>query len=203
MIIYPLLPAELDDVTLSRQIKALAQCLCNVHAWAEFHKPNGKALKDTDIPLMPKNADCEYSKYARTCAANYDFMAKLGLACCIEYGLRFGKITGILENGSLLYESFKQHKLRSVIEWADKNQLSLPIFHQHFNKDCVDICGKISTPFPLVMPDKYQVVIADGKQPYTYDTEESYRNYYRAKLEKGLTPVWTRRPQPSWLGDLK
>jgi hypothetical protein len=225
MIIYPLPPAELDDRTLEKQIKAIAQVLCNVHYYAHV-ETNVK-----DIPLEQNyGAYLAFTNWAGKCLANYNELVRMGVACIQECYFRWNE--PIPENTS--------YKYAEVIEWAKQTK---PALEEHGTK-VVDVNGSPrflampkneTTPFPLVMPDKYK------RYPLGVDTfnkaiEESYRNYYRAKLQKPrkikckecdgfwtlvfnnedydkncprceakgyikkqITPKWTRRETPEYL----
>jgi hypothetical protein len=139
MIIYPLPPQELDDVTLSRQIKNVAQVLCNVHHkiiandFAFFDKE--AILKSNKAPIgIIRYPNSGFNKWAATCRANYLKLVEMGIAACEEYTFRFSKRgednkwkdAGWIDFSIPYYEELKQHKLQAVIEWAASNIPSLP-----------------------------------------------------------------------------
>lgn len=260
MIIYPLPPEEFDDKTLKKQIKAIAQVLCNVHHKfvikkyenmdvQEFFQSCGveAPLKDhRKIPL----AFCadkfrEYSQWASTCRANYLKLVDMGMACCEEYKYRLSEplINMYGDAGKI-----KHYKLQPVIEWARDN---VPNLTNYVGVKAGDKLGNFtvprsgkgyspshSTPFPLVMPQLYYCYTIPKKEIEGksfelelrwLDIEESYRNYYCAKLKKKqecsncegtgyvyingncedqcykcdstgiILPKWTRREKPDWL----
>jgi hypothetical protein len=198
MVIYPLPPKELDDKTLSQQVKAIAQVLCNAHH---------RMLRKVDnIPLPPKNIEkCNYSLWVNQCLANYKKLVEVGLACCEEYTFRFSergqdnkwKDAGWIDFSIPYYKEIKQPKLQPVIEWARDNVPDLPHYYApNKGKICCgtnweyNLCGHTieETPFPLVMPEEYiKYECYEHKtciNSKTIDIIESCRNYYRAKLQK-------------------
>jgi uncharacterized protein involved in tolerance to divalent cations len=204
MTIYPLYPlpsGELDDKTLDKQIKAITQVLFNVHHLATV--PEDAAT--WGLPWA------KYQKWALECLANYKRLVNTGLACCNEYVWRFSDFEWEDrikkdQEGNYLYEysqivgtnELKEHELQPVIKWMRDNVPDLPL-HPMIKKD-IYASAETTTPFPLVMPKKYYVYETDyaGKIVNT-DVIESYRNYYRAQLNKlKNTPIWTRREKPEW-----
>jgi hypothetical protein len=203
MTIYPLPPAELDDKTLETQIKAIAQVLCNVH-----HKPIAGLINQSIfdkrtklelfeqaklIPLRETSLDLTnaYVTWALECRANYNELVKMGLACCDEYTWRSSAPYCI---GDTIFAKNKTfYKYRSVIEWARDNVPELPEkfvkpLQETLKEGYVDLGIDIpSTPFPLVMPDEY-IVGYDLPRDPNYErmkfTIESYRDYYKARLQK-------------------
>lgn len=191
MIIYPLPASELDDRTLSKQIENIAYTLCNVHRmfWPE------QITKDIPLPYKGIRSITPYTQWARECAANYDYLVKLGLECCIEYMDRFSELEDDKETTAHI-KIPKLHKLESVIKWADENRPDLPLQMNSptgkalwfgFNDESMEGVIGDTTPFPLVMPEKYlSRTIYDVQNPLHLITDEveSYRNYYRSRLEK-------------------
>jgi hypothetical protein len=202
---------------LEKQIKAIAQTLCNVHH--DINQLNGTYESHHHlIPMIGKDNKFYYNwtKWARECVANYKWLVNLGMHCCIEL---------ILHRGIL-----KCKKYQLAIDWASSNAPDLPEF-------IIKDQGKVNcfgekfeyksyneqSPFPTVMPKKYQ------NRPYeNYGKEdpviESYRSYYQHKLQQRtnciacnntrkstcsdcencfscieIMPKWTRREKPEWL----
>jgi hypothetical protein len=182
MTIYPLPPQELDDKTLSRQIKNIAQALCNVH-WLQLDCDIAKGIDINYIciPLDENNRDNLFTQWASTCLAKYLKLVEMGMDACNEWIFRF------INKGKV----YNPHKLQSVIEWARDNVPELPcnqtdysLPSDSFIYDVYQIPG-YTTPFPLVMPDKYKNRPFE-KYSKEYPIIESYRNYYRARLNRRL-----------------
>ena len=194
--IYPFPLAEIDDKTLKKQIKAIAQVLCNVH-----HLENECSKKiDDNIPLSrSKNYKniLKWSQWARECVANYNKLVEMGLASCAENDYRH-KLKLKIE--------YKPHKMFSVILWARDNVPNLIILDKW---GTVTLNGR-PTPFPLVTPKKFRFRCPCGNCDI-----RSYRNYYRHKLQQKIKKLypnlkekvyprlagieWTRREKPEWL----
>lgn len=200
MTIYPLPPSELDDSTLDKNIKAIAQVLCNVH------HTHG------DIPSIPLNPEYEdgYADWARTCEANYLKLVEMGEELCIEYSYRnkcscvvggdYGMDGHWTECNGCNGNGRHPHKLGSVIEWCKGN---VPELRGCRGKSaCTPDCNPDScywdenpTPFPLCIPKKHIIYDNDIYEPTApFVIEESYRNYYKSKLSKDAK--FTRRERP-------
>ncbi len=186
----------LDDIALDKQIREIAQTLCNVHWFLEpdpfqkvrdkYHIPSGS---HTDFNLP-------WNQWARNCHANYMQLVDMGLACCEEYKHRFSDVEKKFvsqTNSYVLTGTWKKHKLQPVIAWARDHIPELP---DNYKKDIVivEINGikqKVLSPtlkqemtyFPINIPAKYWVV--DDPFPVC-DLVASHRKYYQAKLKKGL-----------------
>lgn len=229
MIIYPLPPAELDDKTLNQQIKAIAQTLCNVHHEVDGLRITLKQIPLSPERVVKHGKGIElswdnYTSWASECLANYKHLVDMGLACCSEYIYRYSDIkcpSCHKEHSDKFFDITKpnmpcencgqfagstelvRHEYESVIEFARDNVPDLPD-----KLDCVglpvidtdpDYCP--TTPFPLVMPEKYYKYTSfefTKNETFAHiDIEESYRNYYRDNLSHVAT--WTRREKPEWL----
>lgn len=136
-------PAEcakmLDDISLSKQIRAVARTLCDVHHY--YMIDNCQTFDDVSnrdrnsIPI-PKTfygtVLTGWLDWGYTCRANYLQLVEMGLACCEEWQYRFSnsKITTTykLKTGekSEKVEYDFRHKYQSVIEWANDNIPNLP-----------------------------------------------------------------------------
>ncbi len=199
----------LDDRSLDKQIKAIAQTLCSVH-WShakEAYLPNCNGDTEykfnTDrIPLNPKNFTDEFTQWTGTCRANYSKLVDMGIEACKEAEYRY------------MHKSYfgkpLKHKLQPVIEWCKSN--------------CPELPDSSITSFPITIPVDYWV----AEDPFPVcDLVASHKKYYRAKLppenltctyknfcpnaKNGLhnniphsyrnpkAPTWTRRPIPCWL----
>lgn len=228
----------LDDKSLDKQIKAIANLLCFVHSYKEFIKHDTKFdLYHKDIPLKPLRINLDWQYWARECKQNYKFLVQLGLACCREWFYRgrddyWDKEYPYNFDSKIEYENRypslywpKFHYRQSVIEWARDNVPSLPLLAEYQKSPHTRVYTVHETPFPLVMPRKYATLaIFNPDNFYTSDHIDNivytYRNYYKAKLEKmeekawccndcicvyssgydtSLLPKWTRRKKPDWL----
>lgn len=214
MIIYPLPPQELDDKTLDKQIKAIAQVLCNVH--------HMKDTKDIPIQLHKTVKTNDVLNWLLECLANYLKLIDIGLACCDEWCYRNSPDAEFVHGGTELHlhridsGGFKRHKLEHIIKWARDNVPDLPnnLQTKVAEKDGVSWLynEQQTTPFPLVMPDEYHIYNMNSvykikdecldlesrkDNNLQVNTVESYRNYYQAKLPKDAQ--WTRREKPNWL----
>lgn len=76
---------SLDDKSLNKMIKDIAQVLCNVHRKIEFDK---HYMYVTNIPLKPTDWDSKWSQWARECRANYLYLVDLLETCLGEYSFR-------------------------------------------------------------------------------------------------------------------
>lgn len=135
----------LDDKSLDKQIKAIANVLCEVH----YELQMLGLEKDTYIPSF-KNPTrtsiwCEWASKYR---ANYSFLVNL-LDACLE---------------ELLYRSevddsfYFYNKNRLIYEWARDNRSVLP--------------DHLKTPFPLVIPKKFvdsnDSIVTSYRRAYAY-----------------------------------
>lgn len=194
MIIYPLPSEELDDVTLDKNIKAIAQVLANVH-----HAVDGLRITLKQIPLAPERivkhgkgielSWDNYTNWASTRSANYLKLVDMGLACIKEHCYRFERHAAI----------YGDEKYFEAVHWARDNVPQFPNYH-YDNAEWPPEAA-LATPFPLCVPDEYKSerIYQSGEREITLeiDIAESYRNYYRAKLPKDAK--WTRREKPEWI----
>jgi hypothetical protein len=232
MTIYPLPPQELDDATLSRQIKNIAQVLCGAHYnLCKIDNCNHHHLDFSIHDLQIQNI---FTEWASTCRANYLKLVEMGMDCCFEYLFR--------KTWSINFEEAQKnkHKLQSVIEWAKLNVPDLPKIN---TKVLIAEKSKVipryeirefCTHYPLAIPKKYYISSLPGCEKHIQRDRcviESYRNYYSARLKKrikckecagtgiSLTDEfpcnncnaegyhqknlnWTRRKKPEWINDL-
>jgi len=217
----------LDDKSLNKMIKDIAQVLCNVHEERlnkafkiineakiaedeelrknmSFYQMEQLIKYDEDIPLQYKTNKflLEWSLWARKCKANYLYLVELGVTLCDEHACRF-------------YKKEKPHKIikyESTIAWAKDNIPDLP---SCINKEkcCTPECRKTSCfwdretrPVPLIMPKKYYSIYSkqytrwnSGKS--LHDIVSLYRNYYQAKLRQkpACFIKYTNRTKPEWI----
>lgn len=221
MIIYPLPPQELDDATLSRQIKNIAQYLINAHVLIldgqfELTKDNFICNKINSLQMGYKPS--KYNDWVIECRANYLKLVEMGINCCVEYNMRFNDYKEWMKwkcEDEDTPHCTNHHKLEHVIFWARDNVPDLPQKLTSFVKHEWD--GKLPSPkpiyqdtlFPLVMPKKYLTYgpekLIGGPRVTAMNIEivnvmQSYRNHYRAKLKKDAK--FTRREKPEWIDDL-
>lgn len=202
----------LDDKSLDWMIKDIANVFKIVHGKIEFIS---SGIND-------------WSKWARQCVANYEYLVSLGMELCIEYQYRFGKSCWYCDEGyddedctclPLNGHHKDAHKKQLVIEWARDNIPDLPTWI--ITKGISNVYDP--TPFPIVIPKKY-LIMRLNSSPYGYDPQpialESYRKYFEYKVYKkvlgtaslledtvpkiftydaGKLPKWTHREKPDWL----
>lgn len=199
----------LDDKSLDRQIKDIAQVLCNTHWMQKVDKNTFK------IPLLFKNQEkCEWSRWVRECKANYLWMVDLGISLMHEYMYRKKPVVcGHYVVHAIIYRIHNNHE---VIYWARDNTPDLP---DHL---LLTLPAKPAnpTPIPPVMPKKYMITRPRQHWPVRtnmtaqlfpimeIDVFESYRNYYKSKWHIAELAYlrddkkqwsWTRREKPEFL----
>lgn len=199
----------LDDTQLDKQIRAIAKIL---------NQFNG---------FMKYELDDEWSKWVRTCRANYLKLVEIGVACCREWIFRFSddefeRVENIDNIHKAYLHLYNPHKLQPVIEFARDNVPELPTDNEE--PDGYACTFHNGTPIPAAIPKKFITC---------YFVEEaiilSYIAYYRALLQKrikiktskrcfkhdcciyaekgycirqNIMPLWTRRSIPDFLADL-
>lgn len=207
MIIYPLPPEELDDKTLSQQIKEIAQTLCNVHHCYAINFEISATIPLKRIETRKRTINSyKFVDWARTCAANYDQLVKMGLACCGEYNYRFEEIKYDELTRNISHIKINEHKLRHIIEWTRDNMPDLPVrinSKYKIEDGCINletrVDKEVTTPFPLVMPDEFieNAKITDPERwGHVSNVVYAYRRYYCSVLPKDAK--WTRREKPEW-----
>lgn len=223
-------PAEcakmLDDRSLERMIKSIAQTLLNVHWY-----PHRNAVESyIDIPGIYKEVHVEWTQWARSCSANYRYLVRLGIACCREFHYRNSEKCDEekVYNGDDNCGAW--HKMRGVFDWARDNEPDLPEVENTNNPHIVR-CMFTGTPLPLVMPKKYIYACPCCQRTRIVEcVVKSYRNFYLSKIRKlyekcsncnntcfdencytcGMqdiadnlnAPTWTKRERPEFLEDL-
>ncbi len=172
----------LDDKSLDKMIKDIAQALCNVSISLRIDKALSRdnyALSDTPLDYSLDKKILAWKEWARECEANYLYLVELGMQCGHEINSRGP------QNNKKTYNALKG------IVWARDNVPDLPIKCPSYNKGM--------TEFPAAKPKYLRA-----------DTIRTYRNYYKSKLykeeknsiyitNKGLHAVWTERNKPEWL----
>ncbi len=190
----------LDDRSLERMIKDIAQVLCNVH-WET--KPCLNCDKgneycectcmDNDKAPLKYTKECEWSHWARESKANYEWLVGLLLRLKFEYQYRFNKA----------------HPMLNMISWARDNVPDLPEYeieqvgYDSYGETVTETRELYSTPFPLVMPKRHitiRSISRQGTPDYPEHIIESYRNYYQAKLKAPISFYkWTNQQKPDWI----
>lgn len=167
----PKLCAEmLDNVSLNKMVKMIAQVLCNVHC----------VLYPENNPLLKPVKDCDWLRWARKCKANYLWLIELELKLIDEKDYR--------AKGNFRFKS--QYKSYNGIFFARDNIPDLPRAGKHENGSQTRyILNGDCTPLLLVMPKKYicwMDQISDEGYGYSPNPNiiESYRNWYQAKLKQ-------------------
>ena len=215
----------LDDKSLDKQIKDIAQVLCNVHeeriAKANKIIENAKQGGNTELqrnmsfylmeqlikydidpPLKYKTNKklLLWSKWARTCKANYLYLVEYGLVCVFEWEHRHDEK---FDNIGWRKQSINKHL--KVLRWARNNVPDLPVKNEKISIP-LQLTGtggfgyfprKVSyetTQFPLVIPKKYIVAKFDPKDFDKNGHDQSltiqfYRNYYQDKLKQYFTKL--------------
>lgn len=200
----PTLSAQyLDDKSLDKQIKDIAQVLYIVHGRIKFIS----AGIDT------------WSKWTSQCKANYLWMVRYGIECTNEFSYRFKKYAVFdLGNEKVKYPyDGSYHKYHNIIMWARDNMPELPRIHADgaicADRECKEDCP--ATPFPLLMPKRYIDFVSSNMN----HAIPSYRTYYQAKLRQRIQRCpgcmheqqhgipdpycdnvrWTKRSQPEWV----
>lgn len=212
----------LDDKSLDKMIKDIAQVLCNVHC--DVTKLSEKEFFETYEPNMPLKGKYpkheKWSQWTRECKANYLYLVELAETCSRELNYRFEGLTE------------KQIRIEKILIWAIDNVPDLPknyILREN-NFEAILKCDYIEsiTPLPLVTPKKYIAQwmkdndldigrISNTKSGWNNGSVQSYRNYFQAKLKKILDKKsyrkgdirneylkdqlfsWTRRQRPDWV----
>jgi hypothetical protein len=190
----------LDDKQLNKQIKEIAQVLCNVHWMIRVPCPvcdvgdaedGCTCLPINNLegkPLAPKLNNFEWdewSQWARECIANYKWLVEFGWRCLEEYWYRHisPNLTVLIDEKTRTFIN-RWEKYRQIILWSKINKPDL--------LECAEI-----TLLPVDVPEKYKFVGQVMK--YEYYVIHSYRDYYIAKLKKSKT--WTKRKWPDFLCD--
>lgn len=220
----PAICAEyLDDKSLNRMIKYIAQVLCNVHWMQPIDSLN------QNIPLMPKkNNECKWTQWAKEYKANYNYLVFLGLQLCCEYDYRFFKVKESKKIGDHNLIFGYGHKYYNIIDWCEENIPDLPTRDHEIGCGCSECDNgfrKNITPLPLVMPKKYQmgtIEISTTNQTINDSHNRwsilAYRNYYQYKYAKSWQGhhcvsmsgesyyaegksnfKWTKRQPPEWI----
>lgn len=202
----------LVDKDLDKQIKTLAQVLCQIHY--QYIDYNAETLGHAQvlagqIPIYDRtvfdNRRNEYSDWGYKCLANYMLLVEIGLECGNEYTYRFTQDKEVSAYSALT--KWKKHKLQPVIDWARDNVPSLPIEVKEYSdvlkRDCYI---PMPTPFPLCVRKEHIKRDYHPAYPNLHNDDykspiniiESYRNYYRSRFGDKI-PAYTRREAPDWL----
>lgn len=179
----------LDDRSLGRMIKAIAQVLCNAHHEQSDYIDDPDYF-DTNIPLewdgfiLKKTKNSEWSQWARQCRANYLYLVELALSLCRENVERFTNWVTIHDLDCETKDPREFYKKQLTIEWARDNVPDLPRVpwqvcestRKGFGKTIVGkdveirtshipdaMSSETITPLPLFMPKKYVKYEFDDK----------------------------------------
>lgn len=179
----------LDDKSLDKMIKNIAQILCNVH-----YRQSVDSETYINIPLKPGKAEgweftCKWTKWGSECKANYEYLHKLGWQCLKEKVHRFGC--------DREWENY-----RNIVLWAQDNVPDLPLYKKLLSNSS-------HTPFPLVMPKKYQTFYKNAHEDFPNQNWHivAFRDYYKEKLNryrKGDLKIstWTRQEIPYFIKEI-
>jgi hypothetical protein len=200
----------LDDKSLSKMIKSIAQVLLSSHVVNDdgglsiFNPPciDLNIMKD----ICEKHIHSKWGVWVKLCIANYRYLVELGAALCVEFLYR--KYcddclnTGIIDDIGYLCpyckgKCMRPNKYHNIIDWCSENEPDLPnkegglTFKEYFkDHTCLPSCdgargyyaGEMS-PFPLVMPNRF-ITEFDQQPDFVSSDILSYRNYYKHLLEK-------------------
>ena len=191
----------LDDKSLDKMIKTIAQTLYNVHyfplAEQNEHYKISQLIKETGKMYSKRSKAIKYQKtaglmlddkwtqWALQCKANNRYLIRLGIDCCREYHCRYADKCDME-----LYHCGAWHKMRDVIDWDGVNTPNLQYYFEtkstkeywYFEPSDNSIKESDKTPFPLLMPKKYIPAIS---QDIPIEIR-AYRNYYSFKLNKKM-----------------
>lgn len=193
-----LIAQALDDRSLSRMIKKIAQALCQVHfQWIDYHAHTiGDANHlAANIPIQDKvifdgrrNA---WADFGYKFSANYRYLCDLGMECCKEWSYRNYK-TEYDDKEEIMVCNWPYpgppHKHQHIIEWCSQNQPDL------------------SLEIPKENPYALATTISFYREKYQHKLNKglrraiTYRDVYGKKvISKPIIPKWSRREKPSWL----
>lgn len=189
----------LDDTSLEKQIKDIADVLC----WSHENRDTlrDQYLNSTIFVELPKSKYIDqWWQWARECKANYMWLVKYGKHCSAELMKR-------LSMGGCKTSL----KYMDAIDWARDNVPDLPEAQNYGYIGSFNI-----TELPLIIPKKYYII----PNKIDIDLKASYRNYYQAKLKQKIERFensnraehyriagvpcryefyWTNRQRPEWI----
>lgn len=173
----------LDDKSLDKQIKTIAQVLCNVHWYRAAWEREGIV-----IPLQPDIRHEGWTHWGEARKGSYLWLAFYLTINLVEYEHRFISCNDVGLEGCSNYKK----KYATLAKWAINNLPNLPEQRRKIDN------------LPLIMPKKY-ITDCDVLHECYCDCPllvDSYRKYYKAKLSKKplCFDQWTRREKPEWLG---
>lgn len=189
----------LDDKSLDKQIKDIAQVLCNVHWTFKWESKRFNVIAFFTEKGKNKTLD-QWIGWALECKANYLYLVELGLACVFEWEHRHDEK---FDNIGWRKQPINKHL--KVLRWARDNVPDLPVKNEKISIP-LQLTGtggfgyfprKVSyetTQFPLVIPKKYIVAKFDPKDFDKNGHDQSltiqfYRNYYQDKLKQYFTKL--------------
>lgn len=209
----------LDDITLDKVIRNVAQVLCDVHHYdREPYTPHcakvcgdcvhSECILRRFVPMPYKETKdlFKWVIWAIECKANYLYLVELLDSCLSEHNFRFNKDEDNVFKKHIFFKKFNK-----LFLWTRDNIPDLP-------EGDIVLDSSISTlsrpkSLALIMPKKYQRLLPD-QNPI-----EFYRNFYQAKLKQfhnfclvGCTDrvknmpfqkcpriKWTNRKKPEWV----
>lgn len=199
----------LDDRSLDKMIKTIAQTLYNVHyfplAEQNEHYKISQLIKETG-KMSPKRSkaikyqktaglmlDDKWTQWALQCKANYRYLIRLGIDCCREYHCRYADKCDMEKVEEEDDHCGAWHKMRDLIDWAGVNTPNLQYYFEtkstkeywYFEPSDNSIKESDKTTFPLLMPKKYIPAIS---QDIPIEIQ-AYRNYYQAKLKQKINKL--------------
>jgi hypothetical protein len=208
----------LDDESLDKMIKDIAQVLCNIH-WEIYWHEGKEVYGDRQLPSMKyllaekSKTIHEWAEWARECKSNYIFL--IDLLCSLLSELTYRIYLPLDDKHNNLW-----WKYGDIARWMRDNMPNLPLYKE------LPSDGSRSQ-LPLVMPKKYSEHTPANRRSNKlkiqdkFELYHAYRNYYKAKLRqlkftatkqaarnvvnntgKSNTvtfPRWTKRKKPEWL----
>jgi hypothetical protein len=187
----------LDDKSLNRMIKDIAQVLCSVHYDLQMVGLEKNSKIPIDVSRDYTQYTAQWTLWSTECKANYQYLVDIGINLINEYNFRF----------SLIF-----HKYADIIEWGRDNVPNLPYKCRCKTAPiCMsNECEEYPTELPLVMPKKYIATQANLIEHKLLDGYViSYRKYYQNNLkchfkryhctEREMTWAWTNREKPEWI----
>jgi hypothetical protein len=208
--------AMLDDKSLEKQIKNIAQVLCNAHYYNLKLKGVGMALHESQVAHIPlnkqmrNNSECrhlEWSLWAKECKGNYLWLVNYAIICCGEYYWRFM----VREYGNLDHDNKcnEVEHYNAIILWARNKTPNLP---NCLDKEkCTPDCGRTHCfwddnhkMIPVIVPKKYfhledsiEHPLKPGRMLFQeINLIESNRKFYKSKLisrETETSTIFTTR----------
>jgi hypothetical protein len=166
------------DKHVIKMILELTQLLSTAH-WALATKAKAhthlERLREKGRVYKATHTNHPSAKWTRAHINNYTYVAKLGLALCREYQLRYGE--------------HKEHKCESMIVWLLDNAPRSICTDEV--EETVSNPHNLTYPLPLAMPNEFK------EDPNDFEScIQSYRTYYQSDMKSHLQ-AW-KRGRPQW-----